>query len=142
MSNKENACECLENKLMTDPTLTPQALPLTTDFHHWAPKSQPLILKILIIAQNPITELFDTNQETPQTRPTRPTPALKPKTIVTNSTDKPSITDLTELLIKTNQNHHRHLPEISAKKLPTQATHTHTHTKKPSARHFRFQSDL
>lgn len=69
MRNKEDACECLENKLMTDPMLTPQALPLTTDFHHWAPKSQSLFLKILIVAQNPITELFDTNQGTPQTRP-------------------------------------------------------------------------
>ena len=39
----------------------------TTD--HRLPSLGPkIILKILIVAQNPISELFDTNQGTPQTR--------------------------------------------------------------------------
>ena len=66
-------------------------------------------------------------------------PPLKPKTIITNSTDKPSVTDLTEFLIKTNQNHHRDLSEIKCEKAP----HTSSKKKKKNLRrHFRFQSDL
>lgn len=115
------------------PMLTPQALSLTTDSHHWAPKSQSLISKIFTIAQDPITDL----SLTPNYGCHRPhPPPLNPQTTITNSTDKPSIIDPTEFLIKSNQNHLRDLSALTYEDAPD------TSRKNASESHFRFQSGL
>lgn len=99
------ACECLENKLITDPTESQSWLHRLSDVDHKLPSLSPQIphSKISITApRNAFPELTDTHQRTPNTVPRwsqKPSLGQRPS----------PITNPTWSLITTNPNHLREL---------------------------------